>query len=303
MKNYLNEINQAFPIRRKTNEKEKFIEYVKNAFGSDRVNVETLEKSHNNIIIGDITRSRVVFTAHYDTPAASLVPNMMFPANKVSGMLVNLLYPIALALISLLVGFLLAGALGLGDTEAILIYFVLFYCSYFLSTRLISNKNNANDNTSGVATVMTIAGSAESEKIAFILFDNEEKGLLGSKAFNKKYSDILKDKLVVNFDCVGNGDQLIFVYKENVPNLPEYNLLCKSLIPSGTFDIHHLPFKKCIGNSDYKNFLNGVGVMACKSGKFFRFYTDRIHTSKDTVASEENVTFLADRMVNLIEKL
>ena len=134
-------------------------------------------------------------------------------------------------------------------------------------------------------------------------FDIAKQGYVNLLPVNKKHSDMLKDKLIVNFDCVGNGDQLIFAYKENAEKLFEYDLLCKSVIPSGRFDVHYLPAKKCLGNSDYKNFLNGVGVMACKRGKFFKFYTDRIHTAKDTVADEENIIFLAERMINLLERL
>ena len=226
----------------------------------------------------------------------------MFPANKISGTLIHLIYPILLSIVSLFVAFLIGDTLGFQNSEWVIIYLALYYCAYFIPM-MIPNKHNVNDNTSGVATVMSIARMVNNDKVAFILFDNEEKGLLGSKTFNKKHSEVLKDKLIVNFDCVGNGDQIIFAYKENAEKLYEYDLLCKSLIPSGKFDVHYLPAKKCLGNSDYKSFLNGVGVMACKRGKLFKFYTDRIHTSKDTVADEENILFLAERMICLLEKL
>ena len=94
MKDYLNEINSQFPIRRRAEEKAKFLEYVKGELGEERVILETLEGKHNNIIIGDVESAKVIFTAHYDTPAASIVPNLMIPANKLIGTLYHFLYPL-----------------------------------------------------------------------------------------------------------------------------------------------------------------------------------------------------------------
>ena len=50
---------------------------------------------------------------------------------------------------------------------------------------------------------MSLIHQCKSNEVAFVLFDNEERGLLGSKALNKKYSDLLKNKMVINFDCIG----------------------------------------------------------------------------------------------------
>jgi len=303
MKDYLSEINTLFPVRRSDEEKAKLYDYIRAELGEDRVNKETLEKKHNNIIIDDVSEARVVITAHYDTPAASLMPNFMMPANKVIGTLIHLCYPLALAIFSLLLAFGLGWIFNLGDTAPIFIYLVLYFGLYFCSTRLIANKNNKNDNTSGVATLLTIAGNISSEKVAFILFDNEEKGLLGSKAYNKKYKRLMADKLVINFDCVGNGDQIIFIAKELVEKLPEYELLKTAATPEGGFEVHHLPFKKSLGNSDHKSFPCSVGVMAASKGKFIKFITGRIHTPRDTVADSKNVHFLTERMTEFIDQI
>ena len=81
----------------------------------------------------------------------------------------------------------------------------------FQLTHGIRNKHNANDNTSGVLTLLYIMKKLPPNmrnKVCFVFFDNEEKGLLGSKAMNKKYKDLFLAKLVINFDCVGNGKEL-----------------------------------------------------------------------------------------------
>lgn len=303
MKDYLNEINDLFPIRRREEEKNKFYDYVRRELGESRVKREKLQGKHKNIIIGDVSSAQVIFTAHYDTPAASLVPNLMFPASKTGGMIINLIFPIVMALLSLAIAFSAVSLLGLNESYAAVVYLVLYFGLFYCTTRMLPNKHNKNDNTSGVATVMSLASEIDDGRGAFILFDNEEKGLLGSKAYAKKYNSILRDKLIVNFDCIGNGDQMIFIVKEGAEKLQTYKLLKEACVSCKGYELHHLPFKKCFSNSDYKNFPCGVGVMACRRAKIVRFFTGRIHTSRDTVASSENVYFLSERMKDFIAKI
>lgn len=303
MKDFLNEINNSFPIRRSDEEKASFFDYVLTELGGERVKKETIEKN-NNIIIGNVSKASVVFTAHYDTPATSLIPNFMMPANKIIGTLIHLAYPLVMAIFSLIIAFLISGIFDLYQTATIVIYLVLYFGLFFCSTRLITNKNNKNDNTSGVATVLTLAKDLSSDKVAFILFDNEEKGLLGSKAYNKKYKSLMEDKLVINFDCVGNGDNMIFIFKDKAEQTMEYKLLREALADGDDqFSVHYIPFKKSLGNSDHKSFPCSIGVMAAKRAKVLKFITGRIHTARDTVADSKNVYFLTDRAKRFVEKL
>lgn len=303
MKDYLNEINDAFPMRRTDEEKASFFDYVLREFGGERVKKELIEKN-NNIIIGNVSEASVVLTAHYDTPATSLVPNFMIPANKILSTVVHLFYPLAMALLSMFAALGLGSLLSLDNGMSMFIYLVLYFGLFYCSTMLIPNKNNKNDNTSGVATVLTLAKSISSDKVAFILFDNEEKGLLGSKAFNKKYKDLMEDKLVINFDCVGNGDNMIFIFKDKAEQTKEYKLLCEAIADGDEhFSVHYIPFKKASGNSDHKSFPCSVGVMAASKGRLVKFFTGRIHTAKDTVADSKNVFFLADRVKQFLDKM
>lgn len=303
MKDYLNEINNLFPVRRSDEEKSRFFDYVLSELGNGRVKKEAIDKN-DNIVIGDISKAKVILTAHYDTPASSLMPNFMMPANKVIGMLIHMAYPLVMAILSLLIAYLISGFFNLYETATIVIYLVLYFGLFFCSTRLITNKNNKNDNTSGVATVMTLANGISSDKVAFILFDNEEKGLLGSKAYNKKHKVLMEDKLVINFDCVGNGDNMIFIAKDKAEDTVEYKLLCEVLADGDDyFSIHHIPFKKSLGNSDHKSFPCSVGVMAASKGKIVKFITGRIHTSRDTLADTKNIAFIYNRLSDFITKL
>lgn len=303
MKDYLNEINERFEIRRKPEQKTDFFNYVCQEIGQNRVKEEVLEGKHRNIVIGDIEEADVIFTAHYDTPAASLIPNLMLPANKALAILYQMGYGVLLALLSLFIAMVADSLFEVGQAVTLLIYTALFFALFYLSTRAFTNKHNKNDNTSGVATVLSLAASNNAKNIAFVLFDNEEKGLLGSKAMNKKYEKIIKNKLVINFDCVGNGDQIIAIYKDGAQNHPLYKHFLSSLASTNSYKVTYIPFKKSLGNSDHKSFECSVGVVAAKKGRLVKFYTARLHTKKDTVASNQNVYYLAEKMQNFISMI
>ena len=98
------------------------------------------------------------------------------------------------------------------------------------------------------------------------------------------------DRLVVNLDCVGNGEQFIAGATEAAMNDPLFPALSAALEGIGA---KVLPSKKASMNSDHRNFDKGVGVCACTYSKILGWYTGRIHTAKDTVASPENIEKLA----------
>jgi hypothetical protein len=76
--------------------------------------------------------------------------------------------------------------------------------------------NGADDNATGVATVLGIAkaikdlkGKALKRSIIFIAFSGEELGLLGSKYFGQKETEIIKKTIVnFNFEMTGHSSKL-----------------------------------------------------------------------------------------------
>ena len=303
MKDYLNEINDKFPIRRKKVQKDLFFDYVRSELGEEIVRVEVIDKN-NNIIIGDPEKAKVVITAHYDTPAASVVPNMMLPTNRLLGMMVNMIYPVLLSIACIAIALIAVNLLGLHGEYAAVIYVFLYLGIFYSTTRLVANKHNKNDNTSGVATVMTLAKYSENDNVALILFDNEELGLLGSKAYNKAHKDMMKEKLLINLDCVGNGDQIIVMAKDKATQTEEYSKLYEAFsVDDEIFQIHHIPMKKASSNSDNKNFPASVGITASSRGILAKFLTGRIHTVRDTIADGENIDFLVERIGKFIDKI
>ena len=142
-----------------------------------------------------------------------------------------------------------------------------------------------------------------SNKASFILFDNEEKGKKGSKAYYKDHKDEMKDRLLVNFDCVGNGEHIIFIAMKEAEHHVLYEKLHRSFSAENGLSTYFYPMKGSESNSDYKNFPCGVGCMVCRRSKLGVFYTPYLHTPKDTVADDQNISFLVEGMKNFAAML
>lgn len=302
----LKELIHNHPIRRNEAQKEAFRRDV--IADMEKVGLSaSVEASgkHQNVIIGDPLTAGVVLTAHYDTPAASLFPNIMIPKNKALFYLYQFTPIIALLVLSMGLGYLI-GEVLLGSYETFLIAFlVLYYGGYFLGFRTFENKNNHNDNTSGVAAVLSIAESIYADtrkRVAFILFDNEEKGKKGSKAYFAAHKDAMADKLVINFDCVGNGDHIVFISKGKAAESHLWASLGDTCVNESGYTIHRFSSKEADANSDHKSFPCSIGCMACSKSKRGVLYAGRIHTCRDVVAKEENVSFLTDLMSGLLSE-
>lgn len=291
---YLNYINEHYPIRRSKKQKKNFQEYVINECSKlgATAKVEIANKKHENIVIGDMKNAKVFFTAHYDTPAGSLFPNLMLPRNSLLFYIYQFSYPLLLALVSLLIAFGIGTLFSLDNIAIAIIYVIFYFGIFYLLTRCFPNKHNLNDNTSGVSVIMSMIENNNLKDVCYILFDNEEKGLLGSKAIVKEKGQLFENKLVINLDCVGNGKTMIFIAKEGATSLKEYQVLYDTFMSDVHFNIRFYPYKGSHSNSDYKNFKCGIGVMACKKRDGVGYYTPRIHTYFDTVSSTGNILYL-----------
>ena len=299
---YLEYVNEKYPIRRSKSEKEDFRKYVLSKVESSKYDayVETDKKS-NNVIIGNINEAEVIFTAHYDTPAASIIPNILLPKNKVLRRLAWLLSIIVSVIICCKLDNLITKEFYEKRMLIEILILVLFVLLCYLLFFCFRNKHNKNDNTSGVATILSLVSECSAKNIAFVLFDNEERGKLGSKAFKKKHNGIIKDKLVINFDCVGVGNHVLFIAKESAMNHVLYDNLKKYIKINNSFDVEFCSSKDACSNSDYKNFECSISVMICEE-KNDILYVDKIHTNKDVEAYSENINFLVDNMLKFIRE-
>ena len=113
----------------------------------------------------------------------------------------------------------------------------------------------------------------------------------------------MQDKLLINFDCVANGKNVIFIAKQKAEENPYYALLKESFTPSEEMSVGFYPFKGSVSNSDYKKFEQGVCCVACKKSKKGLLYTPYIHTKKDVIADVKNVEFLVNNSLAYIDKI
>ena len=96
-----------------------------------------------------------------------------------------------------------------------------------------ANEHTVNDNTSGVTTLidtMTILPDELKSDVAFIFFDLEEAGLVGSKSFFKKHKNVMNNKLLVNFDCVSDGENILLVLNKKAVHYRTVNRFYHALI-------------------------------------------------------------------------
>lgn len=301
-------INEKFPIRRNIKEKKDFRDFVLSETKKKGISAKvetTADGKNENVVIGDPGTARVVFTAHYDTPAKAMFPNIMIPRNQ----LLFWAYQFSPIIFMLVIGLALSYLIGmvwLEDERAYMLTFLaIYYGLYFLMFRGPSNPKNYNDNTSGVATLLSIIEGAQADElsdVAFIFFDNEEKGKKGSKAYFADHKAMMEDKLLINFDCVGNGETIVFIAKEKAELRDEYRLLMQSFDADGEYSAEFYPMRGSESNSDYKNFPCGIGCMACKRAKNGLLYTPNIHTPKDTEVRDENIQYITTSILKFIRE-
>ncbi|MGN0971827.1 MAG: M28 family peptidase [Aristaeellaceae bacterium] len=305
----LEEILTRFPVRKSGEQKESFRRWAVEAAEQQgwTVKVEPAQMLcvNRNVIIGNPEEAELIVTAHYDTPARMPLPNFITPVN----VLLYILYQLALVLL-LAVPAVAVGAAVYAWLEVFLAAYWAGFAVYMalLLTLMLgpANPHNANDNTSGVAAVMALLSRVPADRrsrVAFILFDNEEKGLLGSAAYAKKHPRVKKEKLLINLDCVGVGERLLFFAPKKVRALPVWKRLQQAMKPRAGKTAAFHPMERTLYPSDQANFAQGVAVCACKHHAFAGDYCSRLHTPKDTLCDPACLEMLTDGLTELIGAL
>ncbi|MBQ8555884.1 MAG: M28 family peptidase [Clostridia bacterium] len=304
----LEQLNEKFPIRRTKEQKAAFREWVK-------VNIEKrgysvkIEKNdkdkHYNIVVGNPDKAEITFTAHYDTPGCIGIPNLLIPRNWGVYFLYQALVVGGMLAIALGVGLVL-GAVTQSQQVMLLGYFGVYLALLMSMLYGPANKHNVNDNTSGVAALLELMSRIPAQqrgKVAFILFDNEEKGCRGSKAYAKDHLEMQHTGFVVNLDCVGVGEHIILSVPALAKNMDQYEVLSRTLTGNDAYQVHQFSSLTTRGNSDFRSFKCGIGVSAHKWVKGVGYMTTRIHTGRDTQADQANIDFLAERLSACVEGL
>ena len=310
------EILEKYEVRKSNPEKTEFIEYIKGRLekaGYDKENDITIEEKgkgilkSRNIVVGNPEKAEVLLGAHYDTCAVLPFPNLMSPTNPVifiGYQIVLLVFIFAIALIpTLVVAFITDNFFDAYIVCLISLYGFLFHMLFGYR-----NKHTANDNTSGTITITHILEALPEElrdKVCVIYFDNEEKGLFGSSFFYKKHRDKVQHKLLLNFDCVGDGEYITFLSKKGAREDQNYTKLLEVLeeyAKGHDVKFMHRKMKPMMFGSDQMHFDKGVGICALRKSPI-GMYVARIHTPLDTRCREENIRFLKDGVCRYIEQL
>ena len=299
------DVLDQFPVRKTKQQKKDFRAEVRR-YTTNLGYRSELEKGNfgsRNIVIGDPSKAKYLITAHYDTCAALPFPNLITPCNFWPFIAYQLLITVLILLPAAVIGF-LVGILTRNATIGGQLTFVLVYAAMFLMLLGPANQNNANDNTSGVVTVLEIARSLPDElrsQVCFVLFDLEEAGLWGSAAYRAAHKDEIKNQLVLNLDCVGDGeDIMLFPTKKALKKLEIMNLLrsCSGECGEKRIGVREKGF--AVYPSDQKNFPYGVGICALRQSRF-GLYMGRIHTKRDTALDEKNVELLSKTLIDMIQ--
>lgn len=302
----MNELSQKifdeYQVRKTKKQKTRFIEMMQQEIPGLKVEKGGLFGSRN-LIVGDPDTARTLITAHYDTCSKLPFPNFIMPKNP----LLSVLYGVGLgALIGACFGVAAGISLGLAEVfsgnELVaeilpgLVYialFLLIFCGK-------PNPNTANDNTSGVILLTELARNLPADT-ALVFFDNEENGLFGSAFYKKKYRKVVKNQLVINADCIGDGENILFVLNKKAREAHGAAFERTFTDENGKI-VHFVNSEKAYYPSDQKHFPVAVAVAALKRGRL-GLYMDRIHTKRDTVLDETNVEFIKNGILNLLSDL
>lgn len=256
-------------VRRAFRQKTAFIDWARAYAEGLGVRV-TVEESgrvirSRNIVFGDVDKARTIITAHYDTCAWMPTGAVTTPG----------CWPL----------------LVLTELAQLVLLLPLLAIMFFG----VSNPHTANDNTSGVMLVLLLmARLKDRPDVAFVLFDNEETGLWGSQAFMKAHPQAA-NRFLLNLDCVGDGDTLLFTGMPRGLRMPQAVRLQRAMevaAPQYGMRTADGAFPKWLYPSDQMLFPRGTAFAALKGKKLL--YLNRIHTPRDTVLEERNISCLAE---------
>ncbi len=299
------DVLQEFPIRKSKKQKAAFQQAVL-AYGKALGYEGGIEKGSvgvRNVVFGDPEQANYVVGAHYDTCAHLPFPNFITPCKFLWYLLYQILVIGGFAVLAILLG--VAAALLTKNTDlapavGVAVYWALLLLMLFGP----ANKHNANDNTSGVVSVLELMRTLPEEqrnRVCFVLFDLEEAGLFGSMAYRSKHKKATNRQLIINLDCVGDGDEIVFFPTKKMKKQKTRMEQLQSRLPlAGKKNLTLKSKGFAFYPSDQSNFPLGLGVAAFRKNKLFGLHLGRIHTNRDTILDENNVSVIRDYLLKII---
>ena len=303
---FIDTLNERFPIRKSRAQKEAFRSWVLEECRRLGYEAAAEDKGYSrNVMIGNPETAQVTFTAHYDTAPRLPFPNLCTPTKKGVFILIQAAMALAMILCGVLLG-VLVGMLTRSPFVAFMVgdFGMLAVCALLLLGP--ANPHCVNDNTSGVAAVLELLSRIPAEqrsKVACILFDNEEKGLLGSMNYASKHPAVKSSRLLINMDCVGDGEHILVLANKATRALPSYHKLAVAMQQQEGRHLLMVNMENAIYPSDQANFKLGMAICACQHNKRLGYFFDKIHTPKDTVCEQVNLDFIAGGLAAFVTSL
>ncbi len=203
---------EKYQIRKTKAQKTAFIDFLRSRFPELTVETGGLLKSRN-LVVGNADTADVIFTAHYDTCAELPFPNVLTPKNFLLYLLYNILVIVPVFLGVWLVSYGVArltenfwASYWSGMAVLILFLFLLFAGK--------ANPHTANDNTSGVITLCALLAALDERSAHTRRLCSSTMRKWASSArrsFKKMHREALARRLVVNLDCVSDGDTIMVI--------------------------------------------------------------------------------------------
>ena len=303
MTEFSREILDRWQVRKTKQQKTDFIGFMKKNFYDMKIEEGGRIIKSRNLVIGDVQKADFILTAHYDTCAALPFPNVLSPTN----MVFTLFYNILICLPFFAVMAIIFRLLSFMTDDFLIRYWISFAVMLVLLFAVFMggkpNKHTANDNTSGVITLLELMNRLspeQKERTAFVFFDNEENGMLGSAFFAKKYKGCLADKLVINFDCVSDGDNILVAMNNEAKKRID-PIVRDAFVPENGKAVY--VSSNAFYPSDQIMFPVSIAVAALKIKKGIGLYLDRIHTKRDTVFDESNIEYICEKIASLLDEI
>ena len=270
--------------------------------------IEAREEKHRdlfgsvNVIAGDAEKAEIIFGAHYDTCPRMILPNFITPRNLALFILYQLLMVGILVLAALAVSIPLAAAVS--ETVGEAVWFLVYFGLLALMMKGPANPKTMNDNTSGIVGLIELIARMPEEtraRCAFVFFDNEELGMLGSSAFRKARKKRMQQIPLVNLDCIGDGEYLLLAASKAFRQEQRlYGALREAFAAQGP--VLDVKGETTVYPSDQQGFKKSLAIAALKKRPVVGYYMDRIHTAKDTVLREENIERVAAGLCGMTGK-
>lgn len=308
MQQYASHILSNFPVRRKAGERERFTGYLSWEL-RERGYTPRIESgrsgTYSNVVVGDVEKAKLIFSAHYDTGAREMVPSFLSPTRPVVYLLTQAAIAVALTLAAFVISFAVTFVLSLPGLT--LPMFLVLMAAVMCYPRFApSSQYTANDNTSGTAALLELAAALSPRfrnEVAFAFLDKGADGAGGARGFAREHAEVLDQKTVIDLDCVGSGDTAIFA--ANKLARWDGDLLAALEESFGEKDGMHALVRYeglFYFPGDSRKLRNHVAVCTAKRLSGFGYFISAPRTKRGDALEERNISYIVEGLKKVIEK-